>query len=196
MPVIVQLSSLPVSLLETEKPSTRRFVGVANSGKPFLLNDKATVLDLSDVQLKPQTAVLLQHDPMCRAGVAALSVTDEGLVASGTLLNNEYGNQIAQEADASFPWEMSVYANAVSVDEYDENSLVEVNGHLINGPINVLRQITVREISFTPVGIDAATYAVVLSDNTANQNKSTAHPPINQPKETPMTEDEKNSLKR
>lgn len=84
--IAIQLSSLPVALTETE-PSVRRFSGIANSGKPFLLNGKATVLDLSNIYLKHKTAVLLQHDPMCRAGVATLSVTDGGLVANGILFN-------------------------------------------------------------------------------------------------------------
>ncbi|WP_304333724.1 hypothetical protein [Conchiformibius steedae] len=142
----------------------RRFSGIAHSGKPFVRGNTQYVVDLSDIQTKPKTAVLIEHDPHRAAGVAVLSVSAAGLVAEGHLLDNEHGRTIADAADAEFPWEMSAYIDAKRYEEVLAGSAVTVNGTVINGPALVLRGCAVREVSFTPVGVDANTSAVVLSD--------------------------------
>lgn len=163
-PLNIKLSAaLPVALA-TRADDVRTFKGVANSGKPFGYGGYPTVVDLADLSHKASVPVLLEHSPLKMAGVCSLSVTAEGLIAEGSLLSNEFGTQIAEAADQGFPWEMSVYAQAESYEELAAGAVLSVNGNEVTGPAVILRRCTIREVSFTAVGVDSETEAVVLSD--------------------------------
>ena len=143
---------------------SRRFTGIANSGKPFVLGGMATVIDFASITLKPKTAVLIEHDGSKIAGVAQLSITPAGLQADGTLLNNEHGKAVAEASDQGFPWEMSVYVQSARWEELAVNASAVVNGHAVHGPLLIMRDSKIREVSFTAVGVDDQTSAVSLSD--------------------------------
>lgn len=162
----IKLSAAEPVALATAADAPRSFSGVAYSGKPFGYGNYQTVVDLSDVQFKAKVPVLLEHSPLKMAGVCTLSADSDGLKAEGTLLDNEYGNEIAAAADQGFPWEMSVFAKAASYEELSAGATTIVNGVEVTGPMTILRQCTIREVSFTAVGVDEHTQAVVLSDGT------------------------------
>ena len=142
----------------------RRFSGIANSGLPFGLGTWQSVIDFDGIKLKDKTAFLIDHEGSRRAGVGSLSVTPEGLYAEGTLLNNEHGRAVAEESDQGFPWEMSVYVQSGSVEELAAGVKASVNGNEVTGPMLVMRNCVIREVSFTAVGVDGNTHAVALSD--------------------------------
>lgn len=147
----------------------RTFSGVANSGKPFGYGAVKMILDFDGIAIKPKTAVLLEHNPHKGAGVATLSVDAISgcLNANGVLVDNEFGRYIAELSDNHFPWEMSVHVDAKRYDEIAAGEKLTVNGHEVMGPIMVMRDCAIREVSFTPVGVDGATSAVVLSNGAA-----------------------------
>lgn len=142
----------------------RRFSGIAHSGKPFLQGSMQFVADLDGIRFKAKTAVLIEHDPHRAAGVAVLSVVSGSLHANGDLLDNEHGKTISEAADGGFPWEMSAYIESRRYEELLAGASATVNGNTINGPAVIMRDCTVREVSFVAVGVDANTSAVVLSD--------------------------------
>nr|DAT42762.1 MAG TPA: prohead serine protease [Caudoviricetes sp.] len=147
----------------------RTFSGIANSGKPFGYGAVQMVLDFAGIAIKPKTAVLLEHNPHKGAGVATLSVDAISgcLNANGVLVDNEFGRYIAELSDNHFPWEMSVHVDAKRYEEIPAGEKLSVNGHEITGPMVVMRDCAIREVSFTPVGVDGATSAVVLSNGAA-----------------------------
>lgn len=187
-PLNIKLSAaLPVALA-TRADDVRTFKGVANSGKPFGYGGYPTVVDLADLSHKASVPVLLEHSPLKMAGVCSLSVTAEGLIAEGSLLSNEFGTQIAEAADQGFPWEMSVYAQAESYEELAAGAVLSVNGNEVTGPAVILRRCTIREVSFTAVGVDSETEAVVLSDGSPLPDI------FKQPLELSMTPEEKQAF--
>ena len=141
----------------------RRFSGIANSGRPFGYGSYQMVVDFDGIRLKDKTAVLIDHDGRQRAGVCTLSVVPDGLKADGVLLDNQHGQAVAQESDAGFPWEMSVFVQSDRVEELSAGASVEVNGQTVTGPMMIMRGCAVREVSFTAVGVDAQTHAAALS---------------------------------
>lgn len=146
----------------------RRFSGIANSGKPFGYGTYQTVVDFDNIQIKPKTAVLIEHNPHKACGVATLSADNSGsLKAEGVLMNNEYGKYIAELADGGFPWEMSIYVQSGRYEELSAGASLVVNGNMVTGPIVIMRDCAVREVSFTPVGMDSQTQAIVLSDGSS-----------------------------
>ena len=187
-PLKIKLSAaLPVALA-TRADDVRTFKGVANSGKPFGYCGYKTVVDLSGLSYKSSVPVLLEHSPLKMAGVCSLSVTDDGLIAEGSLLSNEFGTQIAEAADQGFPWEMSVYAQAEAHEEVGAGTVLSVNGNEVTGPAVILRRCTIREVSFTAVGVDSETEAVVLSDGSPLPDI------FKQPLELSMTPEEKKAF--
>lgn len=155
--------AVAVAAVSGEEP--RKFSGIANSGRPFGLGMWQTVIDFDGIKLKDKTAFLIDHAGSKRAGVGKLSVTSDGLYAEGTLLNNEHGRVVAEESDQGFPWEMSVYVQSARVEELSAGAKVSVNGREVQGPILIMRDCAIREVSFTVVGVDGNTHAVALSDD-------------------------------
>ena len=187
-PLNIKLSAaLPVALA-TRADDVRTFKGVANSGKPFGYGGYQAVVDLAELSHKASVPVLLEHSPLKMAGVCSLSVTADGLIAEGSLLSNEFGTQIAEAADQGFPWEMSVYAQAESYEELAAGAVLSVNGNEVTGPAVILRRCTIREVSFTAVGVDSETEAVVLSDGSPLPDM------FKKPLELSMTTDEKKAF--
>ena len=187
-PLEIKLSAaLPVALAG-RADEVRTFKGTANSGKPFGYGGTQAVVDLEGLRHKASVPVLLEHSPVKMAGVCRLSVTADGLIAEGSLLSNEFGTQIAEAADQGFPWEMSVYAQAESYEELAAGAVLSVNGNEVTGPAVILRRCTIREVSFTAVGVDSETEAVVLSDGSPLPNI------FKQPVELSMTPEEKKAF--
>jgi len=187
-PLEIKLSAaLPVALAG-RADEVRTFKGTANSGKPFGYGGTQTVVDLEGLRHKASVPVLLEHSPVKMAGVCRLSVTADGLIAEGSLLSNEFGTQIAEAADQGFPWEMSVYAQAESYEELAAGAVLSVNGNEVTGPAVILRRCTIREVSFTAVGVDSETEAVVLSDGSPLPDI------FKQPVELSMTPEEKKAF--
>lgn len=170
----------------------RTFNGIANSGKPFVYQGERAIADLSDIVFADKVPALLLHDRDKRVGFGSLSVQNHQLIVSGDLLDNEHGKQIASEADAGFPWQMSAHIIAGYVETLPNGQSVEVNGQTVTGDIKILRNCRVSEISFTPTGVDNQTMAMILSDFAQSQQTQTPIKTtnLNQPQEHTMTIDE------
>ena len=150
---------------DADKAMPRKFSGVANSGKPFQSGGELVIADLSDVSYKSNVPALLLHDRAQRAGFGQLIVENHQLLVTGTLLDNQYGQMVAQESDAGFPWQMSVHISAKSTQQLGQNETAVVNGQTVTGPMIVMKDCSVFEISFTPTGVDNETSAIALSDD-------------------------------
>lgn len=142
----------------------RKFVGVANSGKPFTYNGKRMIADLSEIRFKDKTPMLYMHDPNQHNGFGELSVVDNQLHINGSLLENENGKKIADDADKGFPWQLSARITTDYLEEVKQGQSTKINGQDIDGPILVMRKPNVTEVSFTPLGVDTNTSVVVLSE--------------------------------
>ena len=170
-----------------ENDLPRKFSGVANSGKPFNHYGEMVIVDLSDITYKENVPALLLHDRAQRCGFGALSVANNQLLMNGSLLNNIYGREVADESDAGFPWQMSVHVNANSIHELGQNEKATVNGQEITGPMVILKNCSVSEVSFTPTGVDSETNAKALGDDGTT---STTTNPSNLDKDNTMTLEE------
>lgn len=142
----------------------RHFSGTPYTGKPLRHPFWGTVVfDLSDAEANDPTPVLVDHDRSQRAGFAALQFSDEIKIDDGTLLGNQHGNSVAEDSDAGFPWQMSIHIEPGTIEEINSGTEVEVNGNTVHGPAVVFRKNFVREVSFTPTGVDYNTSAAAFS---------------------------------
>lgn len=145
-------------------PPPRQFSGVALSGDPLThVCFGAMVIDLDSLVLPKDCPVLIDHARSQRVGVAALATRDGALMADGRLLRNEDAQELAADADDGFPWQLSVHAEPGIVEEVQAGGQISVNGRTLSGPMTVWRQTAIRELSFTPTGVDRHTSAHVFS---------------------------------
>ena len=182
---------------DADKSLPRKFSGVANSGKPFNHYGEMVIVDLTDIQYKANVPALLLHDRAQRAGFGTLSVTNNQLLIDGTLLDNQFGREVAEESDAGFPWQMSAHVNANTIQHLGQGQTAVVNGQNITGPMDILKDCSVHEISFTPTGVDNETSAVALSDEGIyGAVQSTPNPTTENEKETAMNPEEIAALQK
>ena len=179
-------------LSDTLSTAGRTFSGVANSGKPFTYQGKRAIVDMASLTLSDKVPALLLHDRNQRVGFGKLSIKDNALVIDGQLLDNDHAKSIIKDASAGFPWQMSAHVNSDDSYELSEGQSVTVNGHTIAYPCTILKNAVIREVSFTPTGVDNHTSAVILSDESpakphssdttsSNQDPSKQTPSQSQP---------------
>lgn len=143
----------------------RTFTGIANSGKPFDHYGERVIVDFDNIDYLDKIPVLIEHERARRAGFGVLSVINNELIITGTLLDNECGQAVATEADAGFPWQMSAHIIAGSETILKNGETAIINGQTVQAPIKILQNCRVAEVSFTPTGVDNQTSATVLSDD-------------------------------
>lgn len=155
----------PAQISERKEGEPRKFSGVAYSGRalrhPFW---GQVAFDVQSTKANPSVPILIEHDRGQRAGFAELSFADGQItIDKGTLLDNQYGQDVASDSDAGFPWQMSVHIEPGRLEEVQAGATAEVNGQAITGPATVFRDGFIREVSFTPTGVDHQTSAAAMS---------------------------------
>lgn len=173
------LGGVQLAAASADNTAPRTFSGVAHSGKPFTYKGQRAIVDLSTLSHKDAVPALLLHDRAARVGVGRLAVGADGLTISGTLLDNEHGKQVAAEADQGFPWQMSAHIDPARVESLPAGKTASVNGQTVTGPILILRNSDVREVSFTPTGVDKNTHAAVLGDEEDPENPNPQESNVN-----------------
>ena len=183
-----QFRSEPAALASRTESGPRKFGGTAYSAK--LIRHHywgAVIFDMATTQAPDPTPILIEHDRSQRAGFAKLAISQDGItIADGTLLDNDSGKAISSESDAGFPWQMSVHIEPDSIEEIKAGGTAVVNGQTVTGPAVVFRNNTIREVSFTPTGVDKNTDAIALSASAAAEPTTTQ-------KDDPMNMDELNA---
>lgn len=157
---------------QEDESTLRKFVGVAYSGNALRHPYWGQVIfDLDTTQAGNPTPILINHDRNQRAGYATLNIDGKSIeITDGRLmLNTEYGRAVAEESDAGFPWQMSVHIEPGRIDEVKAGVKVEVNGQTITGPATIFRDNLIREVSFTPTGVDHNTSAAAMSADSGIQ---------------------------
>ena len=159
---------------QAEEGKKRTFNGVAYSGEViqghYWWGD--VVFDLDTMQMKTPLGALIDHDTGRRAGVVTSFTKDNqgGLKVAGDLLSNKNGQEVAQDSDEGYPWQMSVYIVPGSIEEVERGEVV-VNGKTLKAPITVFRNGVIREVSFCALGADDNTSAVAASHTPKHFNK-------------------------
>ena len=94
-----------------------------------------------------------------------MNINGDNISAEGVLLKNQYGESVATDGRAGFPWQMSVNIEPSVIDDVQPGASVSVNGRQVFGPAKIFRNNRIREVSFTPVGADPGTSALAMSRN-------------------------------
>ena len=144
----------------------RKFKGTAYSGEVIEGHSYwgNVIFDLDSMQIATPLAALLEHNSESRVGVIQSFNNDHqnGLTVEGSFLSNDKAQQIIQDSDGGFPFQMSVHIEPGSVEQVEKGEVV-VNGRTIKAPCVVFRNGVIREVSFCALGADSNTNAVAAS---------------------------------
>lgn len=149
-----------------EKP---KFTGIAKTAEPFISYwGEFCAINFADFQQEGELVpVLFEHDRSQRIGFGRLSLNPEtkNLEIEGEFLDNEEARKIVNDAKQGFPFQLSIHIDAKSDRLLRKGHKEMINGLEIQGEAVILEDFLIREVSFTPTGVDEKTSAQVLSLN-------------------------------
>lgn len=157
-------ADLTIHAAASKGDNARRFDMVAYTGAPMKLRGYRTpvVVDLAGLNVPSQNRpILLDHesDVDSIAGQSdSIGVVDGKLRVSGEILAGTGRiENVLSLASRGFKWQASIGANPERVEELRAGDTALVNGQEVRGPLAVVRQATLREISIVAMGADDRT---------------------------------------
>ncbi len=164
------------------KPALPRFTMVAYTGGPMRLAGwrHPVVVDLAGLRIPAQhRPIRLGHDAAQGVGHTDTIRVEAGmLIASGVVSRDTAAaREVVTSSRNGFPWQASIGASVGEHEFVREGQTVHVNGQTFQGPLNVVRNATLGEISFVDLGADGNTSAAI----TAIQPTASGVAPMSQP---------------
>ena len=152
---------------EGGQPRPRRFKMRAYNGGVMRVVGfwRPVVVDLTGMQQANGVKAYLDHDVTRRVGhidridVGKSHLNVEGVVSS----TSEAAREVMADADNGYPWQASIGASILSLEDVSEGQSVQVNGKTFRGPVLVARQSRLVEVSFVGNGADDKTSASIAA---------------------------------
>ena len=167
-----------IEVPKAEEGQKRKFKGTAYAGGRvdghWYWGRSGVVFDLDGIEIDKPAALLEEHFSSSRIGVVQAVDTNGKIDVSGDFLTNAKAQEIVQDSDDGFPFQMSMMIDPGSIEEVSQGKTVTVNGQTFEGPITIFRQNRIREFTICSTGADRNTSIKAFSGK-AN--------PTQQPKE-------------
>ena len=173
------MSGITLSIARLSVDERRKMRGVAYAGGVLSYYGDNIAIDLDSLKFDgKQIPLLRSHDRDRVVGYGHLMREGNALIVEGEMLNNDHAAEITSAADEGLEWQMSVHIES-------RRTLTRNAGDVVNGQAITVDEVTVladgviREVSFTPTGVDADTSAHILSLSL----KSNQEPEMNKERE-------------
>lgn len=157
------MSGITLSIARLSVDERRKMRGVAYAGGVLSYYGGNIAIDLDSLKFDgKQIPLLRSHDRDRVVGYGHLMREGNALIVEGEMLNNGHASEITSAADEGLEWQMSVHIES-------RRTLTRNAGDVVNGQaitvddVTVLADGVIREVSFTPTGVDADTSARILS---------------------------------
>lgn len=157
------MSGITLSIARLSVDERRKMRGVAYAGGVLSYYGDNIAIDLDSLKFDgKQIPLLRSHDRDRVVGYGHLMREGNALIVEGEMLNNDHASEITSAADEGLEWQMSVHIES-------RRTLTRNAGDVVNGQaitvddVTVLADGVIREVSFTPTGVDANTSARILS---------------------------------
>jgi hypothetical protein len=151
-------STVDASVGEGKRP---KFDVVAYNGGPLTVGgyDLPIVLDLSGLEQGKSVIANLHHKKDHLVGhVGTVENNGKTLRLSGEVSAvSQSATEFVDSAKNGFPWQASIEAKPLKVEEIPEGRTVMVNGQSIQGPVYVARKSRLYGVAFLPHGADENT---------------------------------------
>lgn len=127
------------------------------------------VFDLDTMDLAAGVArlpSLIGHDPDRIVGFVEKRsrLPDEGLVCEGeAFAGMADADKVLEAAERGFPWQASVWLAPGSRERLDPGAKATVNGREVSGPVTIMRNTRLKELTFCSLGGDPNTSAAIAA---------------------------------
>ena len=161
---------LTVEAAGDEPKQMPRFKMVAYTGGTMKISGfpHPVVVDLEGLAIDRQDIpVRLDHKPQQGVGHTQRVVVEQGQVVAEGLISRDtsWAKDVARSGVNGFPWQASIGAAVIDAQFIPNGQHVTVNGRTFTGPLHVVRQAVLKEISFVDSGADANTVARVAAQS-------------------------------
>jgi hypothetical protein len=133
------------------------------------------VVDLEGISIDRQNIpIRLDHNPKQGVGHTDRVVIENGRILADGLISRDtsWARDVAKSGGRGFPWQASIGADILAAEFIPNGSTVQVNGRSFDGPLYVIRQSILKEISFVDNGADALTTATVAAGQAASEQQT------------------------
>jgi len=165
------LSAMDIPKAEDGKKRT--FKGTAYAGGRvdghWYWGRTGVVFDLDGIEIPVPTPLLGEHFSTSRVGVVKSVSANQDIKVEGDFLSNPEAQQFVQDSDDGFPFQMSMFIDPGSIEEFGQGVSVTVNGQSFTGPVAVFRNNRIREFTICSTGADRNTAIKAFSGKPSQQ---------------------------
>jgi len=174
-PEFIAFCAMPVIEAAASEKELPRFSMVAYSGGRMRVAGfpHSVVVDLDGLDVPDQSVpIRLDHKPSQGVGHTTRIEAREGrLIAEGLISRDtSWARDVARSGSNGFPWRASIGGPVLEAEFVPAGQTVEVNGRTFEGPLHVVRRMTLKEISFVDSGADGGAKAVVAAQTEENDS--------------------------
>jgi len=176
-PEFVEFSAVPTIEAAAGEKELPRFSMVAYSGGAMRLAGfpHAVVVDLGGLDVPDQSVpIRLDHKPSQGVGhTTRIEARGGKLVAEGLISRDtSWARDVARSGSNGFPWRASIGGPVIKAEFVSAGRNIEVNGQSFEGPLHVVRRMTLKEISFVDNGADSDARAVVSAQSPEEEKQN------------------------
>lgn len=124
------------------------------------------VVDVAGISVSEKSRpILMNHDPLKIVGhTSSVKVVGGSLFVDGVISGTgEAAQEVVGASKNGFPWQASIGASVKKTEFIEEGEKAEANGQSFDGPVYIIRQCNLGEISFCALGADDATSVTVAA---------------------------------
>ncbi len=165
-PNFLRFCAVPKFLEATGEGTTPTFNMVAYTGGKMRVDGfpHPVVVDLKGLDI-PSQSIPIRLDHKSEQGVGHTmkinieksELTAEGLISRDT----KFARDVAESGTKGFPWQASIGGPILEAEFVSHGNFADVNGQKIEGPVHIVRKMTLKEISFVDNAADSNTSATV-----------------------------------
>ena len=169
-PNFLTFHSIPVFLEASGEKATPTFNMVAYTGGKMRVDGfpHPVVVEFSGLEISSQSIpIRLDHKPYQGVGhTTKIAIANNELMAEGLISRDtNWARDVANSGTKGFPWKASIGGPILEAEFVPQGNFVEVNGQKFEGPVHVIRKMTLKEISFVDNAADSNTSATVQAQN-------------------------------
>jgi len=140
-------------------------MNVYNGGPMSVGGFGRVIIDLAGLQIPERPLPAFRdHDPRQIVGHGLARIQGGKVLMEGEVSGaGAVASEVRESSKNGFPWQASIGASPMKVEEVKAGASVKVNGKTVQGPILVIRQAQMREASFVPLGADSSTSSRVAA---------------------------------
>lgn len=177
---VLRAASVPVEIIAaknedgTPKLPTFRMVAYTGATMDIWGWGAKVVVDLAGVKIPDKTRPILKdHDPRVVTGHTTAITVDNEIIVEGVLSGaNAETQEIIASSKNGFPWQASIGAKVLVREFVEAGATAAVNGREFAGPVEIVRECELFEISFVALGADDNTNVSVAASRRVAGDKT------------------------